>query len=118
MQAAGRLPALALGKPPPVCSDGRMSDNDDIERLLREIDATSNPPSAQPPARRQESSPATSEKTSKGAGTGVAVAAVIGVVGLVLGTILGFLPYINGISLGLGGFLGAYIAWTLGRRFG
>ena len=48
----------------------------------------------------------------------LAVAAVIGVVGLVLGSILGFLPYINGISLGLGGFLGAWIAWTLSRRFG
>ncbi|MEZ5186126.1 MAG: hypothetical protein R2720_10310 [Candidatus Nanopelagicales bacterium] len=95
-----------------------MSDNDDIERLLREIDASTSPPSAQPPARRPESSPAKAEKTSKGGGTGLAIAAVIGVVGLVLGTVLGFLPYINGISLGLGGFLGAYIAWSLGRRFG
>ncbi len=99
-----------------------MSDNDDIERLLREIDATTSGSAAQPPAPRQESSPATTpQKTpekSKGSGTGLAVSAVIGVVGLILGSILGFLPYINGISLGLGGFLGAYIAWTLGRRFG
>jgi hypothetical protein len=96
-----------------------MSDNDDIERLLREIDATTAGSGAQPPAPRQESSPETTpEKSKGGGGAGLAVSAVIGVVGLILGSILGFLPYINGISLGLGGFLGAYIAWTLGRRFG
>jgi hypothetical protein len=99
-----------------------MSNDDDIERLLREIDATTG---AQPPARRQESSPAVPQESSpavpaKGSargGAALAVAGVIGVVGLVLGSILGFLPYINGISLGLGGFLGAWIAWTLSRRF-
>lgn len=95
-----------------------MSDNDDIERLLREIDAGSPSTSAQPPAKRPESSPAKVPKESKGGGSALAVSAVIGVVGLILGSILGFLPYINGISLGLGGFLGAWIAWTLSRRFG
>lgn len=100
-----------------MCSDGGMSDNDDIERLLREIDATSGGTPAQPPARRPESSPVPTDRESKG-GSALAVAAVIGVVGLVLGSILGFLPYINGIPLGLGGFLGAWIAWTLSRRFG
>lgn len=95
-----------------------MSDNDDIERLLREIDADTGSTGAQPPAKRPESSPAVTPKESKGSGSALAVSGVIGVVGLVLGSILGFLPYINGISLGLGGFLGAWIAWTLSRRFG
>ncbi len=40
--------------------------------------------------------------------------AVIGIVGL----LLGFLPWVPGIWLGLGGFAGSYLALTLGRRFG
>lgn len=91
-----------------------MSDNDDIERLLREIDATTSPPSAQPPARRQESSPAKADSTSSGQGTALVISAVIGVIGV----LLGFLPFVPGMWLGLGGFLGAYVALAIGRRFG
>ena len=83
-----------------MCSDGGMSDNDDIERLLRR----STPPPVERGfslPRRPESSPVPTDKESKG-GSALAVAAVIGVVGLVLGSILGFPPYIRDF-LGLGG---------------
>ena len=98
-----------------------VSDNDDIERLLREIDGVtgssgatgssgSTPvprPQAQP--RRQEQPDSTSGARQ---GAALAIAAVIGVVGL----LLGWLPGVSGLWLGLGGFLGAYIAFTIGRR--
>lgn len=95
-----------------MCSDGDMSDNDDIEKLLREIDGVTS--GAQPPARRPDASVEKAEESSSG-GTGMAlaVAAVVGVVGLVLG----FLPWVPGIWLGLGGFVGAFIGVLLGRRF-
>jgi ferric-dicitrate binding protein FerR (iron transport regulator) len=92
-----------------------MSDNDDIEKLLREIDGVTASsggtpvprPQAQPQAQPERSSPAGTRQ-----GAALAVAAVIGVVGL----LLGWLPGVSGIWLGLGGFLGAYIAFTIGRR--
>jgi len=88
-----------------------MSDNDDIERLLREIDGAT--ASSQPPARRQENLPA---ETSSSSGMGVAlvVSAVVGVVGLLLGA----LPWVPGFWLGVGGFFGALIGFLLGRRLG
>ena len=88
-----------------------MSDNDDIEKLLREIDGVTG--NAQPPARRPEAPVEKADDSSGGTGMALAVAAVVGVVGLVLG----FLPWVPGIWLGLGGFLGAFIGAMLGRRF-
>lgn len=90
-----------------------MSDNDDIEKLLREIDGVAGSGS-QPPAKRPESSPVTRQTSSSGQGMALAISAVIGIVGL----LLGFLPWVPGIWLGLGGFLGSYIGLTIGRRLG
>jgi hypothetical protein len=88
-----------------------MSDNDDIEKLLREIDGVTC--GAQPPAQRPEAAVEKADGSSSGTGMALAVAAVVGVVGLVLG----FLPWVPGIWLGLGGFFGAFIGVLLGRRF-
>lgn len=89
-----------------------MSNDDDIERLLREIDGVTGSP-AQPPAKRQESAPATKE-SSGGEMTVLVISAVIGIVGL----LLGFLPLVPGLWLGLGGFLGSFLGLTAYRRFG
>ncbi|HQR80513.1 MAG TPA: hypothetical protein PLT68_09865 [Actinomycetota bacterium] len=87
-----------------------MSDNDDIERLLREVDGVTG---ARPPAARSENAPQKSSRsTSQGAV--LAISAVLGVVGL----LLGFLPMVPGLWLGLGAFLGSYLGLTIGGRFG
>lgn len=93
-----------------------MSDNDDIEKLLREIDGVTggSTSGAQPPARRQDAEVQKSDESSGGTGLAIVVAAVVGVIGLVLGV----LPWVPGFWLGLGGFLGAFIGVLLGRRFG
>lgn len=97
-----------------VCSHGRMSNDDDIERLLREIDGvTGSSSAAQPPAKRQESAPAKTGEASGGEMTVVVISAVIGIAGL----LLGFLPFVPGFWLGLGGFLGAFLGLTAYRRF-
>jgi uncharacterized membrane protein YfcA len=92
-------------------------EDDDFERLLREIDGVTGSgtagPGAQPPAKRQESLPETRIGGS-GQAMALAVSAVIGVVGV----LLGWLPGVPGLWLGLGGFLGAYIAFTISRRYG
>lgn len=94
-----------------MCSDRDMSDNDDIEKLLREIDGVTGS-SANTPARRPSAEPEPASPSGARQGAALAIAAVIGVVGL----LLGWLPGVPGIWLGLGGFLGAYIAFTIGRR--
>lgn len=89
-----------------------MSNDDDIEKLLREVDGLT---SAQPPSARADS-PAPSQKppTSRSGGIDLAIAAVIGVAGL----LLGFLPLVPDFWLGLGGFLGAYVALFIKGRLG
>ncbi len=89
-----------------------MSENDDIEKLLREIDGVT---AAQPPARRPDSAP---QKATDDSGGGQAMALVISAVIGVVGLLLGFLPWVPGIWLGLGGFLGSYLGIMIGRRFG
>jgi hypothetical protein len=91
-----------------------MSDNDDIERLLREIDGVTGSSGAKPPAPRPDNAPVKPESSGSGQGMALAISAVIGVVGL----LLGFLPWVPGLWLGLGGFLGSYIGLTIGRRLG
>lgn len=89
-----------------------MSNDDDIERLLREVEGvTGGGSSAGPsPAKRQENLP---EKRAGGSEPMILViSAVIGIVGW----LLGFLPFVNGLWLGIGGFLGAFIALNIGRR--
>lgn len=89
-----------------------MSDDDDIERLLREVEGvTGSGKAATPPAKRQESAPAKTGRT--GEGTVLVISAVIGVLGL----ILGFLPLVPDLWLGLGGFLGSWLGLTVYRRF-
>lgn len=87
-----------------------MSNDDDIERLLREVDSLTNT-NAQPPATRPS---AEVEKKSEGGSEPMflVISAVIGIVGWVLG----FLPFVNGVWMGIGGFLGAFIALNIGRR--
>lgn len=93
-----------------VCFHGIMAD-DDIEKLLREVNSATG---AQPPATTDRNDQLPAERSGSGQGSALAIAAVIGVVGLVLG----FLPWVPGFWLGLGGFLGAYIALLVGRRLG
>ena len=93
---------------------GRMSNDDDIERLLREVEGVTGGGTGQAatPAKRQENLP---EKRSGGGEPMILViSAVIGIVGW----LLGFLPFVNGMWLGIGGFLGAFIALNIGRRLG
>lgn len=87
-----------------------MSNDDEIERLLREVNNVTGS-GAQPPAPRQDADVA---KTSEGSSAAVVlvISAVIGIVGWVLG----FLPFVNGMWLGIGGFLGSFLALTVYRR--
>ena len=85
--------------------------DDDIEKLLREVDSATG---AKPPATQAKDERVPAKHSGSGQGSALAIAAVIGVVGL----LLGFLPMVPGIWLGLGGFLGAYIGLTVGRRLG
>lgn len=97
-------------RPGPVWSHGGMSNDDDIERLLREVNSMTSP-SAQPPAKRPDAEVA--QQSSGGSAAMVLViSAVIGIVGWVLG----FLPLVDGVWLGLGGFLGSFLALTVYRR--
>ena len=91
-----------------------MSNDDDIERLLREVEGvTGGGSSAQPPAKRQESAPAATASSGGGEMTVLVISAVIGIAGL----LLGFLPLVPGLWLGLGGFLGSFLGLTAYRRF-
>lgn len=101
-----------LDPAPTMWSHGVMSNDDEIERLLREVEGVTGGGTAQPPATRPESAPA---KASGGPGQGMvlAISAAIGVLGLVLG----FLPLVPNVWLGLGGFLGAWLGLTVYRRF-
>jgi hypothetical protein len=91
-----------------------MSNDDEIERLLREVEGvTSGGSTAQPPAKRQESAPATTSAGRGGTGVVLAISAVIGIVGL----LLGFLPLVPDLWLGLAAFLGSWAGLTVYRRF-
>lgn len=84
--------------------------DDDIERLLREVDALTNSGKAQPPATKPEKAgpPAESGDGSSRRGAWVAASAVGGgLFGLIAGTLLWFLPWISGMSTALGAALGA-----------
>lgn len=99
--------------PASVWSYGGMSNDDDIERLLREVEGATGGGASQAatPAKRQENLP---EKRSGGGSEPMflVISAVIGI----LGWLLGFLPFVNGTWLGIGGFLGAFVALNIGRR--
>jgi uncharacterized membrane protein YfcA len=91
-----------------------MSNDDDIERLLREVEGVTGGggSTAQPPAKRPEAAPATTP-SSGGSGTALVISAVIGIIGL----LLGFLPLVPDLWLGLAAFLGSWAGLTVYRRF-
>jgi len=104
--------------------NGVMSkEDDDIDRLLREIDGmeaggsnSGNLPAE--PAGREVAQPSSKDvDTSKKRGRtewALVAAAGAGVAGLIVGTLLTWLPYIGGISTALGAALGAAIIALIG----
>ena len=93
------------------------SDDDDIERLLREVDALESGPSrskAQPPApgRSRALEPVAEAPPQRSARVSWALwsAAGGGVLGFILGTVLFMLPWVSGPSTAVGAALGAAIA--------
>ncbi len=99
---------------------GRM-DDDELAKLMREIEQFDSAP-ASPPANQSASHPQaeTSQEvaTRDGSGKGkwVAVAAATsGVGGLVVGSVLWFIPFVNGPSTALGAALGGAIAALVGQ---
>jgi hypothetical protein len=89
-----------------------MANDDDIERLLREVEALeSGGRSAQPPAKPQSREVARQDDEESGRGrTGWALIAAAGggAAGFIIGTLLGFLPLVDGLSA-VGAFLAALI---------
>lgn len=95
-----------------------MSNDDDIEKLLREVEGltTGGTPASTPQSGVEKSAAGTVERAGAGPGAGMSlvIAGVIGIAGL----LLGWLPGVPGMWLGIGGFVGAYLALLIGRRFG
>jgi hypothetical protein len=94
--------------PIPVGHNGRMAD-DEIERLLREIDASKPGVSAQPPARPASADPARQEAAAKSGGrlafAGLA-AAVMGGGAFVFAI---FTPWTDAFDMGLAGAVAAFL---------
>lgn len=96
------------------------SDDDEIARLLREVDAVTGTGAAQPaPARRDQPGKEVAT-TDAGAGMGartkwVAIAAAgSGLLGFVGGTVLAFLPFVDGFSTAIGAAAGAALTAAVG----
>ncbi len=97
------------------------NDDDDIEKLLAEIDAMDNakPSSSQPakpPAKRQKAEVEKSEDDDSGVGrVGWALIAGggAGILGFLIGTFFWVLPGVNGWSTGIGAFVGGAIVALL-----
>jgi len=101
------------------------SDDDEIARLLREVDAVTGTGAApSEPVQREQSGKARSGKevvtTADGAGMGartkwVGIAAAgSGLVGFVGGTVLAFLPFVDGFSTAIGAAAGAALTAAVG----
>ena len=96
------------------------SDDDEIARLLREVDAMtgSNSSEARPssePAASTEVEPV-ADKGSSGRGRWVPIAAVAGgAAGAVVGGFLWMLPFVDPVSTGIGAAGGAALAAAFGR---
>ncbi len=92
-----------------------MANDDDIERLLREVEALEG--KAKPPAIAPGKEVAETAESTEGRSRGswVALAAVGGgAAGFVIGSLLFFLPFVDGFSTALGAALGAALAGFIG----
>ena len=89
-----------------------MSDPDDIERLLAEINAMDNAPARRDSGTVEPASGKEIERSGNGRGrmSWVGISAIGGgVVGLIVGSILFFLPWVSAMSTGVGAALGAAV---------
>lgn len=95
-----------------------MANDDDIERLLREVEALeSGGSAAKPPAKAQSNEVAATDTDEGGRSrTSWALVAAAGgaAAGFIIGTLLGFLPLVDGLSTGLGAAVGAFLAALIG----
>lgn len=91
-------------------------DDEELAKLLREIDQMGGATGAQPPATTPPSSEVAPVEAGSGKGRWVAVATVAsGVGGFVVGSVLWFVPWVDPASTGLGAALGGAIASLIGR---
>jgi len=85
--------------------------DDDIERLLREVNAM-NTPAGQPPARKADNAPAKRDSDSGGGAGGrlafaIGSGVIIGAAGWFAGL---FMPFVGSFSAGVGAAFGAFAA--------
>ncbi len=93
-----------------------MSGDDEIERLLREVDAMNSGKQAKPPARTDQSGSAPAREGLSPVGTGVVAGIVSGVVvggGALIVTLLPLLPDPSPFTAGTGAFVGAFLTGTV-----
>ena len=90
--------------------------DDDIERLLREVQATNSPASSgRSPEPARSGQPAKKDDDSSGGGAGgrlafaVGSGVVVGAVGAAIGAVLIVLPFIGPFTTGVGASIGAFI---------
>jgi len=90
--------------------------DDDIERLLREVQATNSPASSgRSPQPAKSAQPAKNDDDASGGGAGgrlafaVGSGVVVGGVGAVIGQVLWILPAIGPITTGLGAAFGGFV---------
>ncbi|MFN8156593.1 MAG: hypothetical protein U0R68_04200 [Candidatus Nanopelagicales bacterium] len=93
-----------------------MSGDDEIERLLREVDAMNSGKQAKPPARTDQSSPASADGGLSPVGTGVIAGVISGVVvggATLFYALIPVLPNPSPITAGAGAFVGAFLTGTV-----
>ncbi len=91
--------------------------DDDIERLLREVNAMNDPGSSagRSPQPARSAQPAKNDDDSSGGGAGgrlafaVGSGVVVGAVGAAIGAVLVVLPFIGPFTTGVGASIGAFI---------
>jgi hypothetical protein len=91
--------------------------DDDIEKLLREIDAMNKaqlPAGSTPAPAQKASTPEPSESGSRGAWAGASAVGGL-VVGGVVGTVLTFLPYVSTASTAIGAAIGGAAVGLVSR---